>query len=361
MATPPDDYDTPWKNAVTRYFSTFMAFYFPAAHAQIDWSQAPVFLEQEMAQLARGAALGKRVLDKLVQVVLRDGAQQWVLLHLELQGRRESGFAERMFTYNYRIWDRYRRPVASLALLADASPGWKPGAFGYSLLGSRMQLDFPVAKLSDYAQRFDALLQDDNPFATLTAAHLLTRKTKGNHSRRGAEKRRLAMLLLQRNWDEQRIMDFIDVIDWMMRLPAELDCGLWSDIRAMKRSNAMPYMSMLKRMLLDECKQEARQEVRQEMQQEIRQEIRQEMRQEIRQEMRQEIRQEMRQEIPQEVRQEARQEGRQSILAIQMEERFGPLPDEVRERLAMASDEQMGRWAKSLLHAPTLDEVFRRH
>ena len=37
--TPPtadqDDYDTPWKDAVTRYFPEFMAFYFPSASQQI--------------------------------------------------------------------------------------------------------------------------------------------------------------------------------------------------------------------------------------------------------------------------------------------------------------------------------------
>ncbi|WP_267876203.1 hypothetical protein [Duganella rivi] len=32
-----DDYDTPWKEVVTRYFPEFMAFYFPEAHALVDW------------------------------------------------------------------------------------------------------------------------------------------------------------------------------------------------------------------------------------------------------------------------------------------------------------------------------------
>jgi len=29
---PSDDYDTPWKDALTRYFPEFMTFYFPRAH-----------------------------------------------------------------------------------------------------------------------------------------------------------------------------------------------------------------------------------------------------------------------------------------------------------------------------------------
>lgn len=34
-----DEYDTPWKEVITDHFPEFMAFYFPEAHAQIDWSR----------------------------------------------------------------------------------------------------------------------------------------------------------------------------------------------------------------------------------------------------------------------------------------------------------------------------------
>ena len=35
-----DDYDSPWKEAITRYFPEFMAFYFPLAHGEIDCLRA---------------------------------------------------------------------------------------------------------------------------------------------------------------------------------------------------------------------------------------------------------------------------------------------------------------------------------
>ena len=43
-----DDYDSPWKEAIEHFFSDFMGFYFPEVHAQIDWAQPLVFLEQEL-------------------------------------------------------------------------------------------------------------------------------------------------------------------------------------------------------------------------------------------------------------------------------------------------------------------------
>jgi len=39
MSEPPDDYDSPWKEVLERYFEDFMAFFFPEAHADIDWAK----------------------------------------------------------------------------------------------------------------------------------------------------------------------------------------------------------------------------------------------------------------------------------------------------------------------------------
>ena len=63
-----DDYDSPWKGLVERYFSEFMAWFFPEAHAGIDWARGYEFLDQELAQVTRDAELGRRRVDKLARV-----------------------------------------------------------------------------------------------------------------------------------------------------------------------------------------------------------------------------------------------------------------------------------------------------
>jgi hypothetical protein len=40
--------------------------------------------------------------------------------HIEVQGQVEPDFPEPMYVYNYRLFDRYHRPVASFAILAMA-------------------------------------------------------------------------------------------------------------------------------------------------------------------------------------------------------------------------------------------------
>ena len=42
------DYDSPWKKALEVFFADFMAFFFPAAHADIDWAKGYQFLDKEL-------------------------------------------------------------------------------------------------------------------------------------------------------------------------------------------------------------------------------------------------------------------------------------------------------------------------
>ena len=161
-ATLNDDYDSPWKKAVERYFPEFMAFYFPDAYAQIDWSKEYVFLEQELQAVTHDAELGKRFVDKLVRVTLLNGDERYIYIHIEVQGSWQADFAERIFIYNYRLYDRFRRPIASFVVLADENPLWKPTSFGFEVLGSKHTIEFSVAKLTDYRDKVDELLASKN-------------------------------------------------------------------------------------------------------------------------------------------------------------------------------------------------------
>src|SRR5690606_27660989 len=194
-----DDYDSPWKEAVEVMLPEFMAFYFPDAAAHIDWQQPHRFLDQELQQIMPEAESGKRVVDKLAEVMLLNGDSQWVYIHIEIQSQRDNAFAERMYCYHYRIFDRYQRPVASFAILADNHPHWRPAHYQSSVLGCHQRLDFPIAKLLDYAPQETALLDSDNPFALVTLAHLHTRRTRGQHRQRYRTKRRLLLLLAGRS------------------------------------------------------------------------------------------------------------------------------------------------------------------
>lgn len=116
---PVEEFDSPWKEAVEKYFRAFMQFFFPRAHDAIDWTRRPVFLDKELKKIMRGAKLGAHQADTLVKVWLKNGGEQWIIIHVEAQGTRTSTFTRRMFTYYYRAFDKHETLVASFAIIAD--------------------------------------------------------------------------------------------------------------------------------------------------------------------------------------------------------------------------------------------------
>ena len=71
MAT---DYDSPWKEALDRFFEAFLALLFPEIHSQIDWSRKVESLDKEFQQVVRQAEVGRRYVDKLFKV--------WTKVHI---------------------------------------------------------------------------------------------------------------------------------------------------------------------------------------------------------------------------------------------------------------------------------------
>ena len=106
-------YDNPWKEAISLYFQPFIAFFFPAIETQIKWHRGYEFLDKEFQQIVRESEIRTREADKLVKFWRGDGAEIWVLIHIEVQSQAQSEFAELMYVYHNRIFDRYRRPVVS--------------------------------------------------------------------------------------------------------------------------------------------------------------------------------------------------------------------------------------------------------
>ena len=322
----PDAFDSPWKDAIEQAFPEFLAFYFPAVHSAIDWKRGHTFLDKELRSILRKADAGMRYADKLVRVHRKGGGEDWVYVHIEIQASRKTDFERRMFIYSYRLFERFGRPVASLAVLADSHRHWRPDGYGFELFGCRHWLTFPIVKLLDYEPDLDALLADPNPFALLTAAHLMTRRTRGRPRQRMAAKWRLIRLLYERNWSRERVIGFFKVLDWMMTLPDTLADRLWQDIEQYEGRQNMAYITTVEQIGIRKGMQKGMQEGMQRgMQQGMQRGI---------------------------------EKGRAQILLDQLTHRFGLLPKATVARIESGPSTDIDRWARRILEAGTLEEVF---
>lgn len=197
-----------------------------------------------------------------------------------------------------------------MAVLADENKHWKPTSFGFDVLGCQHSLTFPVAKLTDYYDRVDELLSIDNAFALITAAHILTQKTRKESQARYEAKLRLVRLLYERQWDKQRIIDLFEVVDWLMKLPKWLETKIFQEIESIERKENMRYINSVQRMYMEKF------------------------------------------------RAEGVVTGEVKVLKKLLEKRFGSLPTWAINKLENAAEQELDTWSEPILSAETLMAVF---
>lgn len=297
---------------LTHAFKDFMVFYFSDLCLQIDWAKKPQFREKELAGISFGGKPDGLVADKLVEVWLQDQHDEHdqhvkrVLIHIEIQAQRDATLARRVLDYNYRIFNEYEQPVASLVLLADENPKWRPRSFHSRVLGTVTDFSFSTAKLLDYASRTEELLASDNPFAWITLVHLRTQNAHHDADQLYAAKWQLTRLLYQHGWCKRRIIVLFLFIEWLMVLPEDYQERYWQAVLKLEKERNMEWISPMQQSFINQ----------------------------------------------------GRKEGALTIMERLLTRRFGPLPKTVRKKMEKASLEQLEAWSDVLPDAQSLKQVF---
>lgn len=157
--------DNLWKSILEDVFEDFLKFFFPDADELFDYSRQFEYLDKELEQLfpPEKDQYAPRYVDKLIKVYTKAGKEEWILVHVEVQGYQDHLFADRMFTYYYRIWDKYRQRTTAVAILTDENKNFRPTRFEQSFLGTKLVFEFNSFKILDQSE--DALSESDNLFA----------------------------------------------------------------------------------------------------------------------------------------------------------------------------------------------------
>ena len=171
--------DQLWKSILEQTFAHFLEFFFEDAASIFDLSKPFDYLDKEFESLFPPEPNGKgvRFVDKLVKVYLKDGGEQFVLCHIEVQSSRGKGdLAERMFRYYYKISDKYQVPISAIAILTDDSRSYHPSAYIKEFMGTILHYRFNSYKVLH--QDEVALRSNSNPFSVVVLTTLLAIKNK---------------------------------------------------------------------------------------------------------------------------------------------------------------------------------------
>lgn len=256
------DYDGAWKAALELYLEPFLRLCFPRIHAAIDWQRPVEFLDKELQEIVHDAQTGPLRVDVLVKVFRRDGVEEWLLIHIEIQSQPDPRLPWRVYRYRHRIADRYNHSVVTLVVLADPSPGFRPGPYEEETLGCRVRFEYPICKLLD----LDAavLEREDNPIAVVILAHRAAQRGVGDPVGRKAAKWQLTRRLYERGYEKKDILELFRLIDWLIQLPEELAVEFRRELVEYEQQQRMPYITSIEELGRREGRREGWREGRQE-------------------------------------------------------------------------------------------------
>ena len=238
-------FDEAWKKVIERFFSQFLLFFAPNLYKDVDFSQPCTFLDKEMQEITKEGLKGAKFVDKLVKIHLKDGTEQWLLVHIEVQGEADRDFSLRMYRYFNRIFERYGKPIVSMAVVTGPA-NWKPSRkYELKYYGSGVEFQYLLFRLADFER--DKLLADDNPIALVVLAAQDAERHRRRFRERYDVKWRLIRTLYQRNYTRKEIIDLFEFIDWVLQLNDQDEQRLWLDINTLEEVNRMPFITSVER------------------------------------------------------------------------------------------------------------------
>jgi len=237
---PRADYDEAWKELLDEHLDQILGCFFPVVHAAVDWGRGIEWLDQELREMFPDSDVRTFRVDRLVKVRRTDGGEQWLLIHLEVQSFRESGFAERIYHYNHGIHRAWGRQPVSLVILADLEEGWKPEEYVHEELGCVTRFRFVRCKLLEEMER----LEDDYRLPAVAAkAQIGALRTVGDPERRFEIRWRILRALYEHGFSAAEVRAAYRILSWMMRLPRDMQLTFRERVVEWERSKTMPYIT----------------------------------------------------------------------------------------------------------------------
>ena len=252
------DRDGFWKDAIARFLPQLVQRMLPELYDKVDWSTEPKFLSQELRDTLQRPAADEhnapRFVDELIQLSLKNGTTQWVLLHIEVQGEGGEDISYRMTLYCCLIFSHHHRMPVALAILTAPRPEKETlGIYTEEQCGTQLSYRYNYFEIE--TQDDNALLESDNPFDLIIYAAKKETLFKGGDKEQQKFKylRELTRLLAGKGWDEKDRRDLLILIARMINLKDEgLQQRYVNDVRTMKGESGMAAMTFIEKYFKDE-------------------------------------------------------------------------------------------------------------
>jgi len=210
------DYDNLFKTVMHRYFWEGLMIFCPALYGDADTSQEPEFLEQELEKIVYDLEKGANRTDLLVRVPMKNGSEQWVLTHLEIQGEDRKHLPTRMNRYRAMIYLKYDVEPVAIAVLTAPRPKTEACSYLSDRYGTRVVYEYNNVDVQDLDD--ERLISGDNRIALILYAAKRAQESGDDEGRKFRYLRDISNIWAERGWsnDDKRVIMLS--IEYLMNL-----------------------------------------------------------------------------------------------------------------------------------------------
>ena len=216
------DHDGFWKDLIERFFYSLLKRVLPELYERADRETAPRFLDKEFRDVLNTSNPeihnSPYFADFVLEVPLKNGGAEWVLLHIEAQGRGGRSLAVRMYIYKSLIFAHYQREPVGLAIITDKRPAKESAYYAHKHYGTESIYRYNSLVLPELDDK--ELLASDNPIDIVLYAAKFALKTK-EELRKFNFLRKTVGLLNERGWSTGEKRDLLLFIERIVNMRDE--------------------------------------------------------------------------------------------------------------------------------------------
>lgn len=223
--------DDLWKKLIADLFEDFLLFFLPEFHKEVDFSKSVEFLQQELFKEIIEERKGRKMADQIAKVHLKNGEEQWILVHTEVQSNDHEDFPLRMFEYYYRIFDRYGKKIVSIAVFSNTS-NKSSNQYKEVYFGTELSYTFNKYIVANFDE--EELINSPKLFSKALLASIYMNRTRSGNK---MDKRSIYKRVLLRDvWSLQNatrteISALLYFVDYLLKLPEEMSQRLKQELR----------------------------------------------------------------------------------------------------------------------------------
>ncbi len=217
----PYDFDGIWKEFIRDFWPVILRDFIPDLYEAADIERGAEFLDKEMHEISQEAdggseAVSKWYVDNLLKIYLKDGREEWVLLHIEVQGKGGEIISLRMFRYSCIIFLKYGKHPAAMAILTAKRPKKEgdPSIYRADVFGTKTEYSYHTVKAYKYDD--DELLASDSPVKLFIYAVKVAAKYRRSDRKKLEYMLKVMRVLKSKDWSDRDCRMFMRFLEFLM-------------------------------------------------------------------------------------------------------------------------------------------------